>query len=262
MRGVDKRVRMRESSVAHTSLCAYIGDISGCTRRVTESARIALPGLHFASCSVAGGSRMCLLSRGSHLVTRCFAQYTLRKYGRGGEESCGTKCDDRCLHFSSPEPEQFHLLGRVLERKDSNPEHSPLFRESRSSCDYCALSIRRIPCCIGAPYGAIKSPELLQGCEARPRGCGRRRVLKSSFDGWLMGKLVVQVDEVYEAGNWDLANKLKPLITEPTVSANIKYGPQLEIENYARFLMFSNHSAPLNIQEGDRRYFVVNSKAQ
>ena len=73
---------------------------------------------------------------------------------------------------------------------------------------------------------------------------------------------MVQVDEVYEAGNWDLANKLKPLITEPTVSANIKYGPQLEIENYARFLMFSNHTAPLNIEDGDRRYFVFNSKAQ
>lgn len=86
--------------------------------------------------------------------------------------------------------------------------------------------------------------------------------LKSPFDGWLVGKLVVQVDEVYEAGNWDLANKLKPLITEPTVSANIKYGPQLEIENYARFLLFSNHTAPLNIEEGDRRYFVFNSEAQ
>ena len=77
--------------------------------------------------------------------------------------------------------------------------------------------------------------------------------LKSSFDGWLMGKLVVQVDEVYEAGNWDLANKLKPQTTEPTVSANIKYGPQLEIDNYARLIMFSNHSAPLNIEDGDRR---------
>jgi Family of unknown function (DUF5906) len=57
--------------------------------------------------------------------------------------------------------------------------------------------------------------------------------LKSSFDGWLVGKLVVQVDEVYAAGNWDLANKLKPLITEPTVSANIKYGPQIEVENFS-----------------------------
>jgi phage/plasmid-associated DNA primase len=44
--------------------------------------------------------------------------------------------------------------------------------------------------------------------------------LKAQFDGWLVGKLVVQVDEVYEAGNWDLANKLKPLITERTVSVN------------------------------------------
>jgi hypothetical protein len=86
--------------------------------------------------------------------------------------------------------------------------------------------------------------------------------LKGQFDGWIMGKLVVQVDEVYEAGNWDLANKLKPLITEQRVSANIKYGPQMEIENYARLILFSNHSAPLNIEDGDRRYFVFNSKAQ
>jgi hypothetical protein len=86
--------------------------------------------------------------------------------------------------------------------------------------------------------------------------------LKGQFDGWLVGKLVVQVDEVYEGGNWDLANKLKPLITERTVSVNMKYGPQMEIENYARFIMFSNHTAPLNIEEGDRRYFVFNSTAQ
>src|SRR5260370_330813 len=103
MRGADNRVSVRGWSVGTTTFRGYVGDISGFTRRVTEGARIALPGLHFASCSVAGGSRMCLLSRGSPLVTRCFARYTLRKCGRGGEESCGTKCDDHCLHFSSPE---------------------------------------------------------------------------------------------------------------------------------------------------------------
>lgn len=86
--------------------------------------------------------------------------------------------------------------------------------------------------------------------------------LKGQFDGWLMGKLLIQVDEIYEAGNWDLANKLKPLITEERVSVNVKYGPQTETDNFARFLMFSNHPAPLSIEEGDRRYFVVNSKAQ
>jgi hypothetical protein len=56
--------------------------------------------------------------------------------------------------------------------------------------------------------------------------------------------------ECGEAGNWDLAKKLKPLITEPTVSVNIKYGPQKEVQDFARFLMFSNHSVPLSIEEG------------
>jgi hypothetical protein len=86
--------------------------------------------------------------------------------------------------------------------------------------------------------------------------------LKAQFDGWLVGKLVIQVDEVYESGNWELANKLKPLITERTVSVNVKYGPQMEIENYARFIMFSNHTAPLDLEAGDRRYFVFESTAQ
>jgi hypothetical protein len=38
-----------------------------------------------------------------------------------------------------------------------------------------------------------------------------------------------------EAGNWDLAKKLEPLMTEPTVSVNIKYGPQKEVQDFARF---------------------------
>ena len=86
--------------------------------------------------------------------------------------------------------------------------------------------------------------------------------LKSRFDDWLMGKLVVQVDEIYEHGNWDLANKLKPLITEPSVSVNVKCSPQISVHNFARFIIFSNHSAPIDIEEGDRRYFVFESHAQ
>ena len=57
-------------------------------------------------------------------------------------------------------------------------------------------------------------------------------------------------------------NKLKPLITERTVSVNVKYGPQMEVENYARFIMFSNHTAPLDLEAGDRRYFVFESKTE
>jgi hypothetical protein len=93
-------------------------------------------------------------------------------------------------------------------------------------------------------------------------GVAQSKDLKSQFDGWLMGKVAIQVDEVYEYGNWDLANKLKPLITEPTVSVNMKYGPQMIVRNCARFIMFSNHTAPVDLEDGDRRYFVFDSKAQ
>lgn len=86
--------------------------------------------------------------------------------------------------------------------------------------------------------------------------------LKSQFDGWLVGQLLIQVDEIYEYGNWDLANKMKSLITEPTVSVNIKYGPQIEVRNYARMVMFSNHTAPIDLESGDRRYWVFDSQAQ
>jgi hypothetical protein len=36
----------------------------------------------------------------------------------------------------------------------------------------------------------------------------------------------------------------------------------MEIENFARLVLFSNHGAPINIEEGDRRYFVFKSNAQ
>ncbi|MGE3992530.1 primase-helicase family protein [Pseudorhodoplanes sp.] len=86
--------------------------------------------------------------------------------------------------------------------------------------------------------------------------------LKSSFDGWLVGQLLIQVDEIYEYGNWDLSNKLKGVITDPTISVNLKYQPQMEVRNFARLVLFSNHTAPIDLEEGDRRYFVFNSQAQ
>ncbi|MGV6872362.1 primase-helicase family protein [Pseudochelatococcus sp. B33] len=81
--------------------------------------------------------------------------------------------------------------------------------------------------------------------------------LKGTHSGWLVGALAVVIDEVYEAGNWNLSNRLKPLITEERASVDIKYGPAMETENLARFLMFSNHLTPLSLEAEDRRFLVV-----
>ena len=82
-------------------------------------------------------------------------------------------------------------------------------------------------------------------------------ILNSGFDGLFTGKLVVQVDEVREAGNWKLAESLKSKITEERLPINIKFGPQTVVRNFARWLMFSNHTDALSLKEGDRRFFVV-----
>lgn len=81
--------------------------------------------------------------------------------------------------------------------------------------------------------------------------------IKGTFSDWLIGQMVVVVDEVYEGGNWGLVNSLKYLISETRASVNAKNRPIVVAPNYARFLMFSNHSAPLALEEADRRYLVV-----
>jgi hypothetical protein len=88
-------------------------------------------------------------------------------------------------------------------------------------------------------------------------------ILKSGFAGLLAAKLVVQVDEVYEAGNYALANSLKPKVPEGDLPINVKYGAQIVVRNFARWLMFSNHTAnPLALEPGDRRFFMVECKEQ
>jgi Family of unknown function (DUF5906) len=87
-------------------------------------------------------------------------------------------------------------------------------------------------------------------------------ILNSGFDGLTTGKLVVQVDEVREGGNWKLAESLKSKITEERLPVNIKYGPQTIVRNFTRWLMYSNHVDALSLTEGERRFFVVECKQQ
>jgi hypothetical protein len=82
-------------------------------------------------------------------------------------------------------------------------------------------------------------------------------VLSAGYGGLFIGKLFTLVSEIYEAGNHALANKLKSKITEPRLTVNIKFGPQVFVNNFSRWMMFSNHDVPLQLEESDRRFFVV-----
>jgi len=76
------------------------------------------------------------------------------------------------------------------------------------------------------------------------------------FDFMRSAQLVV-VPEVMCGDRRDIANKLKPLITQKTVRINEKNVKPYNVDNTVNFMMFSNYENAAYIEDNDRRYFVV-----
>lgn len=89
--------------------------------------------------------------------------------------------------------------------------------------------------------------------------------LRSGFNGQLDNKLLAVVDEIDEgAGNrsYELRQDIKRLITEEVRTINPKYGRQRQEWNVCRWLIFSNSPSALPLEDNDRRFWVVEYKAQ
>ncbi len=109
-----------------TTLCDYIGDISGFTRRVTGGARIARfrsIGLHALARSVAGSMMTSFLSVLLR-VAGCLARCTLCKHGRRGSNHRSGGKRDYCEFHSLFLwiPPQLQLGGW---RRGPRPNHGP-----------------------------------------------------------------------------------------------------------------------------------------
>jgi len=83
--------------------------------------------------------------------------------------------------------------------------------------------------------------------------------LKGDFNPWVLETQLCVIDEIKEAGNYDLYNSIKVNFTEDTVYVNPKYVNPYPIENHVNYLMFSNFSIPLNVEQDDRRIYYVDS---
>lgn len=84
-------------------------------------------------------------------------------------------------------------------------------------------------------------------------------ILDGGFNGRISRKVLAIVDEINEGGNTSYrhANKLRQLVTEEQRTINPKYGRQREEYNSTRWLMFSNHTGALPLNEDDRRWWIV-----
>ena len=114
---------------------------------------------------------------------------------------------------------------------------------------------------------------LLQGCEGNGKSLFTRILsyavghrythvanasdLDSKFNGWLMNKLLVIIEEIFTSDKRDTAEIMKPYITNDRVEIQNKGVDQYTGDNRANFFMCSNHKDSVIKNRNDRRYCIM-----
>ena len=85
---------------------------------------------------------------------------------------------------------------------------------------------------------------------------GDTMITASDFNGWLVNKRLIVVHEIYAGASWRAYNRLKTLITDSEIEANVKNQPTYTMPNWAHFYCASNSMEALRIEKDDRRWLV------
>ena len=98
---------------------------------------------------------------------------------------------------------------------------------------------------------------------------GQQNVVKPSneevngrFSAWQEGAQLAIIEELMVVGRLELANRLKPVITDPVLRIEEKFGTPYSIPNHLNLLCYTNHRDALKIETGDRRWLVIFSPAK
>lgn len=81
--------------------------------------------------------------------------------------------------------------------------------------------------------------------------------LEDKYNEWAFGKLLVKIEELMSDNKYSVAEKLKPVVTNPTISVRSMYKAQFSARNFANVCASTNHIASLPIEQEDRRYMFV-----
>lgn len=86
--------------------------------------------------------------------------------------------------------------------------------------------------------------------------------LRDKWTKWQEGASLALVEELMTNGRMELANKLKPVITNDTLRIEDKGAPLYSIPNHLNMLCFTNHKNAVRLEAGDRRWLVIFSPAE
>lgn len=86
--------------------------------------------------------------------------------------------------------------------------------------------------------------------------------LANKFNAWILGKLIILVEEIYVNDRKEAVETLKPLITNPVIEIQGKGTNQATGDNRANFFMCTNHKDAIRKTKNDRRYCVFYTAQQ
>ena len=86
--------------------------------------------------------------------------------------------------------------------------------------------------------------------------------VNSPQTGWSNGTSFIVMEEIRVQGHnrYEVVDKLKTIITNPTVMRIEKYETSIEVDNYANLIAFTNFTDALPLNNTDRRWWVVYSR--
>lgn len=148
------------------------------------------------------------------------------------------------------------------------------------SAGYAEIMLDWLAYQVQNPGRKIRWAPLIQGVE----GCGKTALaimmekvlgpsnvritdaamLFTSFTNWCEGRQLVVFEEVRVVGSsrHEVMNKLKPAITNDTVTVHLKGVDAFQVANRSNYLLLTNHQDALPINDGNRRYFVLFCRQQ
>ena len=86
--------------------------------------------------------------------------------------------------------------------------------------------------------------------------------INSDFTGWAAGAVLINVDEIRIAGTnkYAILDKMKPMITDDTITVIFKNENERPIPNFASYMMSTNHADAIPVGDNDRRYCVISTR--
>lgn len=84
--------------------------------------------------------------------------------------------------------------------------------------------------------------------------------LEDKFTDFAYGKLLVKIEELRSEDKYNVAEKLKPIVANPTISIRRMHETGFRVTNKANVMASTNHMESLPIERGDRRYMLISCR--